>query len=105
MQRCEDGTADTVSARQPTSPFPPIHITVYRRYDRGVGRTNIVIDDELIARAMQLYGLRTKREAVEFALRRLVGDGTSAHQALLELEGIGWEGDLEVLRRGRFPDS
>jgi Arc/MetJ family transcription regulator len=70
-----------------------------------VGRTNIVIDDELIARVMRLYGLRTKREAVDFALRRLVGDGTSPHQSLLELEGIGWDGDLDELRRGRVLDS
>lgn len=35
-------------------------------------RTNIEIDDELIAEAMELFGLRTKREAVDFALRELV---------------------------------
>jgi Arc/MetJ family transcription regulator len=70
-----------------------------------VGRTNIVIDDELIARAKQLYGLRTKREVVDFALRRLVGDGASPHEALLALEGIGWEGDLDEMRRGRVVDT
>lgn len=35
-------------------------------------RTNIEIDDELIAEAMELFGLRTKREAVDYALRELV---------------------------------
>lgn len=35
-------------------------------------RTNIEIDDELIAEAMKLLGLRTKREAVDYALRELV---------------------------------
>ena len=35
-------------------------------------RTNIVIDDELIAEAMRLSGARTKREAVEYSLRLLV---------------------------------
>lgn len=39
-----------------------------------MGRTNIVIDDDLVARAMEMYDLRTKREAVDYALRRLVGD-------------------------------
>ncbi len=64
-----------------------------------------MIDDELVARVMQLYGLRTKREAVDFALRRLVGDGASPHRDLLGLEGIGWDGDLDELRRGPFVDS
>ena len=35
-------------------------------------RTNIVIDDELIAEAMKLSGARTKREAVEDSLRLMV---------------------------------
>ena len=68
-----------------------------------MGRTNIVVDDELIARVMQLYGLRSKREAVDFALRRLVGDGAGAHRKLLALEGIGWDGDLDDMRRGPSP--
>lgn len=59
-------------------------------------RTNIEIDDELINRAQALYRLGTKREAVEFALKRLVG--VPDKQALLELEGIGWAGDFESLR-------
>ena len=35
-------------------------------------RTNIVIDDKLVADAMKLSGVKTKREVVELALRRLV---------------------------------
>ena len=42
----------------------------------GMGRTNVVVDDELIERVMQLYGLRTKREAIDLALRRLVSPYT-----------------------------
>jgi Arc/MetJ family transcription regulator len=64
-----------------------------------LGRTNIVIDDELVERVMRLYGLKTKREAVDFALRRAAGK--SAHERMLELEGSGWEGDLALMRRGR----
>jgi len=67
---------------------------------RLVGRTNVVIDDELIERAMRLYGLRTKREAVDLALRRLVGEYTQ--RDMLDLEGTGWEGDLEEMRRSRI---
>jgi Arc/MetJ family transcription regulator len=64
-----------------------------------VGRTNVVIDDELIGKAMQLYGFRTKREAIDYALRRLVG--RYEPRDMLDLEGTGWEGDLGELRRGR----
>ena len=35
-------------------------------------RTNIVIDDKLLAEAMKLSGARTKREAVEDSLRLMV---------------------------------
>ncbi len=52
---------------------------------------------------MRLYGLRTKREAVDFALRRLAGTGT--RRDVLELEDAGWEGDLETMRRSRAPDA
>lgn len=34
-----------------------------------MGRTNIDIDDELIAEIMATYRFKTKREAVDFALR------------------------------------
>lgn len=67
-----------------------------------MGRTNVVVDDELIARVMRLYGFRTKREAIDFALRRLAGRYTQ--RAMLDLEGIGWEGDLEQMRETRFPE-
>ena len=68
-----------------------------------MGRTNIVIDDELVERVMKLYGLRTKREAVEFALLKLAGR-REAHRLALELEGIGWDGDLEEMRRSRIEE-
>jgi len=35
-------------------------------------RTNIVLDDELVAEAMKLTGARTKREVVDLALRQLL---------------------------------
>ena len=64
-----------------------------------MGRTNVVVDDELIERAMKLYGLKTKREAIDLALRRLVGRGT--REGILALQGSGWEGDLLEMRRGK----
>lgn len=65
-----------------------------------MGRTNIELDDELVTAAMRRYGLRSKREAVDLALRRLVGPPLSA-EFVQGLRGIGWEGDLDELRAGR----
>jgi Arc/MetJ family transcription regulator len=60
-------------------------------------RTNIDIDDELIARAMRRYNLTTKRDTVELALRVLVGEPLTT-RAALELEGSGWDAELEEIR-------
>ena len=38
-------------------------------------RTNIVLDEKLIREAMRLSGARTKREAVDIALRNLIARG------------------------------
>ncbi|GAA8847289.1 hypothetical protein DUHN55_22910 [Helicobacter pylori] len=46
---------------------------------------------------MRRYDLATKREAVDFALRRLVGPVMSREE-MLEMKGSGWEGDLDQLR-------
>jgi Arc/MetJ family transcription regulator len=62
-----------------------------------VTRTNVDIDDELIARAMRLYRLRSKREAVDLALRKLVGEPMSREE-VLAAEGSGWAGDLGEMR-------
>ena len=63
-----------------------------------MSRTNIDIDDHLILRAMEIYRLKTKREAVDFALRKLVGDPMSLEEARA-MRGSGWEGDLFEMRR------
>jgi Arc/MetJ family transcription regulator len=65
-----------------------------------MSRTNIDIDDRLVEIVMRRYNLSTKREAVDVALRQLVGEGLTREQAL-ELEGSGWEGGLETLRSAR----
>jgi Arc/MetJ family transcription regulator len=64
-------------------------------------RTNIEIDDHLMGEVLRLTGFRTKRDAVDFALREVV----ARHEQLgvLKLSGrVHWEGDLEVSRRGRI---
>jgi Arc/MetJ family transcription regulator len=60
-------------------------------------RTNIELDDELVGEAMRRFNIKTKRAAVDLALRRLVGEPLS-REFLLSLEGIGWDGDLNALR-------
>ncbi|HEX9695848.1 MAG TPA: type II toxin-antitoxin system VapB family antitoxin [Actinomycetota bacterium] len=67
-----------------------------------MGRTNVVLDDELVEQVMRLYGLQSKREAIDFALRRAVG--LARQRTLRELKGVGWEGDLKKIRRARSPD-
>ena len=60
-------------------------------------RTNIELDDELIAEAMELTGLPTKKATVEQALKDLVRIRRQM-RAVNNLEGIGWEGDLDAMR-------
>lgn len=62
-----------------------------------MSRTNIDIDDDLVRQAMRRYGLKTKREAVDLALRRLVGEPLSLEDALA-MQGTGWDADLDQLR-------
>jgi Arc/MetJ family transcription regulator len=63
-------------------------------------RTNIEIDDEVMSEAQRLTGLRTKREAVDFALRELVA--RHRRLGLLQLRGrVHWEGDLNESRCAR----
>jgi Arc/MetJ family transcription regulator len=66
-------------------------------------RTNIEIDDDLMRRALAATGLRTKKAVVEEALKLLVR--LKSQERLKELGGkFQWEGDLDELRRNRFPD-
>ena len=67
-----------------------------------MSRTNIDIDDEVMRRVQSTYGLRTKRETVDFALRRLLVEPMSDREAL-DMRGSGWPGDLEELRRNSGP--
>jgi Arc/MetJ family transcription regulator len=66
-----------------------------------MARTNVVIDEKLVRRVMRLYRLRTKRAAIDFALRALVGD--RKRREMLDLEGAGWDGDLVRMRATRVP--
>ncbi|MEM7557353.1 MAG: type II toxin-antitoxin system VapB family antitoxin [Cyanobacteria bacterium P01_A01_bin.84] len=60
-------------------------------------RTNIVIDDELMAQALEATGLTTKKDVVEQGLKLLIK--RQKQQSIRDLKGkVRWEGDLEELR-------
>jgi Arc/MetJ family transcription regulator len=64
-------------------------------------RTNIDIDDDLMAEAMKAGGFSTKRETVEAALR-LLAQRRRAYADALALGGqVDWEGDLDAWRRDK----
>jgi len=66
-----------------------------------MGRTNIVLDERLVKQAMQLSGARTKRQAVDLALRELVARRT-VYRALRRLKGkLPCERDVRAWRRSR----
>ena len=71
-------------------------------YVRCMARTNIDIDEDACAAVMRRFGLQTKREAVNYALRKLAVEPLSLDEAL-GLQGSGWDGDLRNLRRTRVP--
>jgi Arc/MetJ family transcription regulator len=60
-------------------------------------RTNIVIDDQLMADALSVSGLQTKKEAVEEGLKALIRLRKQA--SIRSLRGkLNWEGDLNDMR-------
>lgn len=64
-----------------------------------MARTNIDIDEQACEAVMRRFGLSTKREAVNYALRELASQ-FDLKQARA-LRGSGWEGDLAKLRGDR----
>lgn len=60
-------------------------------------RTNIEIDDNLMAAALKATGLNTKKEAVELGLKALIQLNKQA--SIRALRGqLKWEGSLEEMR-------
>jgi Arc/MetJ family transcription regulator len=60
-------------------------------------RTNIVIDDKLMADALSASGLQTKKEVVEEGLKALIRLKKQA--SIRSLRGkLNWEGDLNDMR-------
>jgi Arc/MetJ family transcription regulator len=62
--------------------------------------TNIEIDDDLIAEAMRITGVRTKREAVELGLMTLIALKKQAN--IRNYRGkLKWDGNLEEMRTSK----
>jgi Arc/MetJ family transcription regulator len=60
-------------------------------------RTNVVLDDELMAAAMAASQLPTKRAVIEAGLRALIR--LRAQGEIRSLRGkLHWEGDLDAMR-------
>ena len=51
---------------------------------------------------MRRYGLSSKREAINLALRMLVAETASVDEAR-SLRRVGWDGDLDAMRSNRAP--
>jgi Arc/MetJ family transcription regulator len=66
-------------------------------------RTNIVLDDDLIQRALALTGLKTKKDVVHEALLTLVRP--REQEQTKDLRGkLNWTGNMDELRQGRGHD-
>ena len=66
----------------------------------NMGRTNVVIDDELIKECQDLTGIQTRRALIDYALHEVRRRGRQ--KRLLELKGtVKWEGDLAEWRKVR----
>jgi Bacterial antitoxin of type II TA system, VapB len=65
-------------------------------------RTNIVLDDKLVARAMRLAGVKTKREVVHSALREFVRNRSRPDvREIFGIGGIDPDYDHKNLRAGK----
>ena len=61
---------------------------MYQVYGTCMSRTNIEINDEVLGVVMRRYGIQTKTEAVDLALRHLAGRPMSTDEALA-MRGFG----------------
>jgi Arc/MetJ family transcription regulator len=64
-------------------------------------RTNVVVDEKIIKKAIKYTGLKTKKEVINYALKELII--RKERKEILQLAGkLHWEGDLDKMRDGRF---
>ena len=65
-----------------------------------MSRTNVVLDDELVAKCQQSTGIKTRRTLINHALGELLRH--ERQKEVLQLKGtVRWEGDLAAWRKKR----
>jgi len=65
-----------------------------------MARTNIDLDNRLVAEGLRIFKCKSKRELVDLALKELLK--SARRKEILKLRGqVKWEGDLDELRRSR----
>jgi len=80
-------------------------VILYTLFEEEVEmRTNIVIEDELMQKAMRATGFTTKRAVVQAGLRLLLQ--VKAQSGIRRLRGkVRWEGNLKEMRAGRVREA
>jgi Arc/MetJ family transcription regulator len=67
---------------------------------KQMGRTNVVLDDQLVAECARATGIKTRRALIDHALQELLRH--QRQKEVLELKGkIAWEGNLAEWRKAR----
>jgi Arc/MetJ family transcription regulator len=65
-----------------------------------MGRTNVVLDDEIVGKCQRATGIKTRRALIDHALRELLR--RERQKRILGLKGkVRWDGDLALWRGGR----
>ena len=65
-----------------------------------MSRTNVVLDDDLVAKCQQSTGIKTRRTLINHALEELLRH--ERQKKVLQLKGtVQWEGDLAAWRKTR----
>ena len=69
-----------------------------------MSRTNIDLDDDAVEWIMSRFGMRTKRDAVNFALHQIY-QKPATREEILAMEGMGWGDGMELddIRPGYQP--
>lgn len=63
-------------------------------------RTNVVIDDDLIKKALDVSGLKTKKAVIEHGLELVIS--LKSQRDIRSLRGkLSWQGNLDELRKER----
>jgi len=64
-------------------------------------RINVMVNDELMARAMKLSGQKTKKATIEEALKVMIS--LLDQSSIRNLKGkLHWEGNLDEMREGTY---